>query len=141
MLILDPDTPLPAGALVWPNTTDVTAHADALAAAPAVVLEFPKWTDGRAYSQAVVLRGRLRFAGEIVARGEVVRDMLPLLRRCGFDAVLLADGEDRAAALRAASELPAPFPSHYQGDARQPLPRFARAGRGGSFAPAPGTPR
>jgi uncharacterized protein (DUF934 family) len=137
MLILDHDTPLPAGALVWPNTADVMAHPDVLAAAPAVVLEFPKWTDGRAYSQAVVLRGRLRYAGELVARGEVVRDMLPLLRRCGFDAVLLADGEDRAAAVRAASELPAPFPSHYQGDTRQPLPRFARAGGDGSVARVP----
>ena len=113
---------LPAGALTLANTDDVTTHAAALQGAPAVVLQFPKWTDGRAYSQAALLRGRLSFAGEICATGEVVVDMLPLLQRCGFDAVQLAADQNRASAERALGF----FPSHYQGDARQREPRFAR---------------
>ena len=75
-----------------------------------VALKFPKWVDGRAYSQAVVLRGRMKFGGEIIATGEVMLDMLPLLRRCGFDAAQLAGGQDPAAADRALGF----FPGHYQ---------------------------
>jgi len=112
MQFIDPQAPLPAGALVLSNTEDVSAHAAALAGCPVVALAFPKWTDGRAYSQAVVLRGRLRYAGEIRATGEVVADMLPLLRRCGFDAVVLADGQSRATAERALGFIS----SHYQPD-------------------------
>ena len=60
---------LPADALAFDNTADVLAEAPALAGRSAVLLKFPKWTDGRAYSQAVLLRGRLKFGGEIVATG------------------------------------------------------------------------
>jgi uncharacterized protein (DUF934 family) len=123
MQFLDADTALPEGTLTLANTDDVLAHADDLRAAHAVALDFPAWTDGRAYSQAVVLRARLRFAGTVVATGEVVADMLPLLRRCGFDAVRLAPGQRREAAERALGW----FDGHYQRDATQPLPRGARA--------------
>jgi uncharacterized protein (DUF934 family) len=127
MLLLDSDSALPPGTLVLPNTADVSAHAAAIATAPAIALDFPKWTDGRAYSQAVVLRGRLRYAGVLHARGEVVTDMLPLLARCGFDAAHLARGEDRATAARAAAQLPAPFPGHYQPDPARRAPVRADA--------------
>jgi uncharacterized protein (DUF934 family) len=50
-----------------------------------VVLHFPKFTDGRAYSQARLLRGRLGYRGELRATGQVLRDQLPFLLRCGFD--------------------------------------------------------
>ncbi len=123
MQFFDTDAALPDGAVILANTDDVLACADALRDATVLVLDFPAWTDGRAYSQAVVLRARLRFAGTLVATGEVVADMLPLLRRCGFDAVRLAPGQQREAAERALGW----FDGHYQGDARQPLPRFARA--------------
>ena len=123
MLFIEPDTPLPAGTLVLANTEDVRAHADALRTVRVVALEFPRWTDGRAYSQAVVLRGRLRYAGEIRATGEVVADMLPLLRRCGFDAVQLAPGQRRETAERTLVHVDA----HYQGDARQALAHRALA--------------
>lgn len=112
MRLLNPEDTLPAGTRVLANTDDVSALADALRDAPAVALQFPKWVDGRAYSQAVVLRGRLKYTGEIVATGEVMLDMLPLLRRCGFDAAQLVAGQDRAAADRALGF----FPGHYQSD-------------------------
>jgi uncharacterized protein (DUF934 family) len=131
MQILESDRALPPGTLLLPNTADVVAHAMAVADAPAIVLDFPKWTDGRAYSQAVVLRGRLRYAGALHARGEVVIDMLPLLARCGFDVVQLADGENRAAAQRVLDELPGPFPGPYQRDpARGQAAALAGAGAG-----------
>ncbi len=99
-----------AGALVLSNDADVLALAEPLQGQPAVVLQFPKWTDGRAYSQAVLLRSRMRYAGEIRATGEVLADMLPLLRRCGFDAVQLRADQQQAHAERALGF----FSTHYQ---------------------------
>ena len=75
-----------------------------------MVLNFPKWTDGRAYSQAVLLRGRLRYAGEIRACGDVVADMMPLLRRCGFTQVQLRADQKVETAERALGY----FDGHYQ---------------------------
>jgi uncharacterized protein (DUF934 family) len=60
-----------------------------------VVLSFPRFTDGRAYSQARLLRSRLGFAGELRATGDVLRDQLLFMRRCGFDAFEVSE---RAAA-------------------------------------------
>lgn len=103
-------TALPAGALSLDNTADVLARADEVRAYATVLLHFPKWTDGRAYSQAVLLRGRLRYAGEIIATGDVMADMLPLLRRCGFDAVQLRADQKLESAQRALGY----FDTHYQ---------------------------
>ena len=86
-----------------------------------VALQFPKWVDGRAYSQAHVLRSRYRFGGEVRATGEVLVDMLPLLQRTGFDAVVLRADQSREAAERALGF----FPGHYQGDALDNRPLFA----------------
>ncbi len=52
-----------------------------------VALEFPKFTDGRAFSYARVLRDRLRFAGEIRAFGQVLRDQYLFMLRCGIDTI------------------------------------------------------
>ena len=51
-----------------------------------IALEFPAFTDGRAYSYARLLRERLGYTGEIRAIGNVLRDQLSLMQRCGFDA-------------------------------------------------------
>ena len=113
---------VPVGVLL-PNTADVEALAADLPRIALVALEFPKWVDGRAYSQAHVLRARLRYAGEVRATGEVVVDMMPLLQRTGFDAVVLREGERQSSAERALGFFPA---GHYQGDVLQPVPLFAR---------------
>ncbi len=142
MQLIPAQDSLPAGALALGNSDDVLARAADVAAAATVVLHFPKWTDGRAYSQAVLLRGRLRYAGEIIATGDVVVDMLPLLRRCGFDAVQLRADQNTDTAERIVDTLPGPlpgrlpgsvpgrlpgrFPGHYQGDAIGGLPIFQR---------------
>ena len=113
---LSPGDSLPAGTLALANTDDVTLQADAVRSAPAIALQFPSWVDGRAYSQAVVLRGRLKYAGEIIATGEVMIDMLPLLARCGFDTAQLRAGQSRDAADRSLGY----FPGHYQADPAAP---------------------
>ncbi|HUK58410.1 MAG TPA: DUF934 domain-containing protein [Stellaceae bacterium] len=68
-----------------PNDVSPMKLAPDLARLSLIVLSFPKFTDGRAYSQARLLRGRLGFTGELRAEGEVLRDQLLFMRRCGFE--------------------------------------------------------
>ena len=68
-----------------------------------IVLEFPKFIDGRAYTQARLLRERLGYRGELRATGHVLRDQLQFMQRCGFDAFEIAE-PDAAQAWRAAVE-------------------------------------
>lgn len=89
-----------------------------------IELTFPKFTDGRAYSQAVALRRRAQYSGPLRATGQVLVDQLLPMQRCGFDQALLAPGQDPALGQR----LLGGFPGFYQGDAQQPLPLFAAAG-------------
>jgi uncharacterized protein (DUF934 family) len=71
--------------LVLPNTEDVLALGERLDGIELIVLDFPKFTDGRAYTQARLLRERLGYTGELRASGAVYIDQLPFLLRCGFD--------------------------------------------------------
>lgn len=116
-------TQLATGVLL-PNDADVSELAADLPRLQLIVLQFPKWVDGRAYSQARVLRARHRYAGEIRAIGEVLVDMMPLLQRCGVDAVQMRADQDQAAAERALGF----FAGHYQADVNETRPLFARAG-------------
>jgi len=85
-------------------------------------LNFPKFTDGRAYSQAFLLRRRLGFEGEIRATGDVLVDQLVQMARTGFDvAVLRADQK-----LDAAQTQFDRYKAFYQGDAVTPRPLFSR---------------
>ncbi len=88
-----------------------------------VVLQFPKFTDGRAYSQAFLLRRRLGFAGDIRATGDVLIDQLVQMARCGFDVAVLREGLDMADAQRQFDR----FKGFYQGDVTEPLPHFRKA--------------
>ena len=72
-------------AITLADTEEVTALGDRLIGVRLVVLHFPKFTDGRAYSQARQLRERLGYTDELRATGVVLRDQLPFLLRCGFD--------------------------------------------------------
>lgn len=109
--------------LTLANDADLDAAVAGLGEVESIALSFPKWTDGRAYSQARLLRVRHHFTGEIRATGEVVVDMVPLLARTGFDAAALREGEDRSVAERALAFFP---DGHYQGDVIEPRPHFAR---------------
>ena len=112
---------MPVGVKV-PNDTDIETVAEDLARFALVALHFPKWVDGRAYSQARLLRSRYRYQGEVRATGEVLVDMLPLLARTGFDAAALRADQSLEAAERALSF----FPGHYQGDVQDHQPLFAK---------------
>jgi uncharacterized protein (DUF934 family) len=59
-----------------------------------VCLDFPRFTDGRAYSYARILRARYDYAGELRAVGAVLRDQLMFMRRCGFDSFRIPDNAD-----------------------------------------------
>lgn len=66
-----------------------------------VALEFPVFSDGRSYSSARILRERLGYTGEIRAVGDVLRDQVFLMRRCGFDTFALRVDRPAAAAASA----------------------------------------
>jgi len=57
-----------------------------------IALTFPVFNDGRAFSQASLLRGRMGFKGELRATGDVLVDQYRFMRRCGFDAFLIREG-------------------------------------------------
>lgn len=75
---------------------------------PVIALGFPVFTDGRAYSQARLLRQRYGFQGELRAIGDVLTDQLAAMARCGFDAFLLRADQSPAAALAALAAGPHP---------------------------------
>lgn len=128
---------LPAAALTLANTDDVLAHAEAVRRHDTVVLQFPKWTDGRAYSQAVLLRGRLRYAGRLVATGDVLADMAPLLRRCGFDRAQLRADQHLETAQRALGHI---HSSYQHSLAERHAPDAApRSGEGSDRPDSPAT--
>jgi len=86
-------------------------------------LQFPKFTDGRAYSQAFLLRRRLGFSGELRATGDVLIDQLVQMQRTGFDVAVLKAGVDASAAQRQFER----FAGFYQGSAVETQPQFAKA--------------
>jgi uncharacterized protein (DUF934 family) len=112
---------LPTG-LVLPNTADVATLAADLPRLALLVLQFPKWTDGRAYSQARLLRGRHHYTGDIRATGDVLVDMAPLLQRTGFSTAQLRADQKVESARRALRF----FSGHYQGDQVESQPLFHR---------------
>lgn len=61
-----------------------------------IELQFPKYTDGRAFSQAQLLRGRYGYKGEVRATGQILRDQLRLMIRSGFDAIQFDDADAEA---------------------------------------------
>jgi uncharacterized protein (DUF934 family) len=108
--------------VILANTDDVEGLEADLPRLALIVLQFPKWVDGRAYSQARLLRSRYRFAGEIRATGDVLVDMMQLLARCGVDAVVLRHDQKLDAAERALNF----FGGYYQGDVSERRPLFQR---------------
>ena len=96
-----------------------------------IAVEFPQFTDGRGYSIGRLLRERFGFSGELRAVGDVQRDQLFYLVRCGFDAFVLRADKDPARALDAYRD----FSEAYQAAVDQPVPLFRR--RGAILAGAP----
>lgn len=111
--------------VLWPNDRDVAALAPFLPRLSLVALAFPKFRDGRAFSQARLLRERFGFSGELRATGNVLRDQLLMMVRSGFDAFEVEKQTDAAAFGEALSS----YSVFYQptGDGRPPVAMLRRA--------------
>ena len=72
--------------VIWPNNRDISELVPYLGKIAAVALVFPTFRDGRAYSQARLLRERYNYRGELRATGQVLRDQFVFMLRAGFDA-------------------------------------------------------
>jgi uncharacterized protein (DUF934 family) len=121
-------TGAPAGesyAVLLAPTDDVELLALHLARLWLIVIEFPKLSEGRGFSQARVLRTRYGYDGELRARGVIKRDQLFFLARCGFDAFELDPSEDPEAALAAFTTFSV---ATQDGSARVVAPRQREAG-------------
>ena len=92
------------GVLV-PNTADIEAIYPQIQDRPLIALQFPAFADGRALSQAVVLRKRLGFRGELRALGDVIQDLVFWLGRCGFDSIVPRQDQNLEACRAALNEL------------------------------------
>ncbi|QHI96583.1 DUF934 domain-containing protein [Xylophilus rhododendri] len=113
---------LPA-VLALPNDEDPLTLAERLKDIQRIELVFPKFTDGRAYSQAFLLRRRMGFTGDIRATGDVLIDQLVQMSRMGFSSAVLKPGVDASAANRQFER----FAAFYQGDVVHQQPHFAAA--------------
>ena len=112
---------------VWlPSDALATAIKDDLDKFAVIAVDFPKFTDGRGYSIAFNLRKRLGYQGELRAIGDVLRDQLFQMQRCGFDAYATRQDRNIHDALKGLTAFSAP----YQAAVDQPLPLFRRAPRG-----------
>ena len=98
-----------------------------LAGVERIDLHFPKFTDGRAFSQAFLLSRRLGFKGEIRATGDVLVDQLAQMDRSGFSSAVLRADQDFALAERALNNYPGRVVGAYQGDAVDTTPHFVAA--------------
>lgn len=92
-----------------------------------IAVDFPKYADGRGYSIAYHLRTRLGYRGELRAIGDVLRDQMYYMQRCGFDAFVPRADHDIRVALKGLSD----FSMNYQAAADEAQPLFRRAQRGG----------
>ncbi len=86
-----------ATGVLWPNNRKVAELAPHLDRLALVALVFPSFRDGRAYSQARLLREQHGFRGELRATGEVLRDQFLFLIRAGFDAFEVKKDADATA--------------------------------------------
>jgi uncharacterized protein (DUF934 family) len=117
---------------VWLAGTDDPANLESsLSALSLVAVDFPKFTDGRGYSIAYLLRSRFGYLGELRAIGDVLPDQLFYMKRVGFDAFAVREDKDIRQALCSLR----PFTDAYQGSWDNAVPAFRRHER--AWPPAP----
>ena len=111
---------------VWlSGADDPTQMVPWLPQLPLVAVDFPKFTDGRGYSVAYLLRSRFGYRGELRAIGDVLPDQLFFMRRVGFDSFAVRADKDIGKALRSLQ----PFSDAYQGSWDNAVPAFRRHAR------------
>lgn len=87
-----------------------------------IAVDFPSFRDGRGYSVATLLRSRYGWRGELRAIGDVLRDQLNYMRRCGFDSFAVRADKDIHDAIKSFSH----YSVRYQGAVDDPVPLFRR---------------
>jgi uncharacterized protein (DUF934 family) len=112
--------------VIWPNNRKVSELAPWLDRLALVALVFPTFRDGRAYSQARLLRERYGYRGELRATGDVLRDQFLFLLRAGFDAFEVKKPADATAFKQAEAR----FSVFYQPTADGRLPALRRRRQG-----------
>ncbi len=110
----------PEGQKALEIANDIDPRTLSLEGVTRIDLNFPKFTDGRAFSQAFLLRRRLGFQGEIRATGDVLIDQLVQMQRSGFDAAVLREDQNLDFAQAQFDR----FANFYQGDAVHTKPKF-----------------
>lgn len=107
---------------VWLDSDEeIEEIVDDLSHFQVIALNFPIFTDGRHYSSARLLRERYGYQGEVRAIGDVLRDQLFYMQRCGFDAFAIRPDRDPYEALQSLQD----FSVTYQAAVNQP-PLFRR---------------
>jgi uncharacterized protein (DUF934 family) len=96
--------PKPVGVRLSPED-DLANIIPDLAVLPLIALDFPRFTDGRGFSKARLLRERFGFEGELRAVGHVLSDQLQFMERCGMDAYELSASQDLDLALEAFEQI------------------------------------
>jgi uncharacterized protein (DUF934 family) len=119
----------PVGVL-WPNDRRVAELEPWLKDLSLIALVFPKFRDGRAYSQARLLRERYGYQGELRATGDVLRDQFQFLVRAGFDSFEVKKAADAEVFAKAAAR----FSVFYQPTADGRVPALRRRLQSGSAA-------
>ena len=106
---------------VWLDADEeAEALAESVATLPVIGVNFPTFFDGRSLSNATILRRTLGYEGQIRAIGDVRRDQLDQMARCGINAFQLAEGQDPQQALEAFD----PFSYNYQSSVGSAGPLF-----------------
>ncbi|MDN0085269.1 DUF934 domain-containing protein [Crenobacter sp. SG2305] len=96
--------------------------ADGLTSLPLIAVDFPAFRDGRGYSVAYLLRTRFGYRGELRAIGDVLRDQLFYMHRCGFDSFDVRADKDIQEALLGLTA----YTIRYQGSVDDPVPLFRK---------------
>lgn len=102
--------------------TEPSEFADDLSAVDLIAIDFPAFKDGRGYSLARMLRQKFNYGGELRATGDVLRDQLFYLYRCGFNSFAVREDRCIEDALNGLKD----FSVLYQADVHQPKPIYQR---------------
>ena len=130
--LIERDAPV---GVIWPNDRRIAELVPFIDRLALIALVFPKFKDGRAYTQARLLRERYGFRGELRAVGDVLRDQFQFLLRSGFDAFEVKKPADAAAFAQSAAR----FSVFYQPSADGRLPVLRRRLLTGISQDAPAT--
>ncbi|MBL1141426.1 MAG: DUF934 domain-containing protein [Proteobacteria bacterium] len=85
-----------------------------------IALDFPAFKDGRSYSHASLLKNRYNYTGDLRAIGDVLRDQLFYMHRCGIDSYAVREDKDIEDALNSLND----FSVRYQAAADDALPIY-----------------